>query len=117
MYTCSVEIIAVSYNKVCEYILLYKTYPVPDVVWLNNDGSKVDKKRIIPGSGMATVKGSISSMSVSMIVKRANSGVYTCHANNLNWTVHHLYLKTKGLSDGRDLSGGIHYIKYLITFN
>ena len=99
------------------YYCIYNTYPVPDVVLLNNDGSKVDKKRIIPGSALATVKGSISSMSVLMIVKRANSGVYTCHVNNMNYTVHHLYLKTKGLSDGRDLSGGIHYISYYIQLN
>ena len=109
------EIIAVSYNKVCECIT-HTLYQL-DVVWLNNDGSKVDKKRIIPGSVMATFEGSISSMSVSMIVKRANSGVYTYHANNINFTVHHLYLKTKGLSDGRDLSEGIHYISYYIKLN
>ena len=57
-------------------------YPVPDAVWLNNDGSEVDKKRIIPGNAMATIEGNLSSMSVSMIVRRADSGVYTCHANN-----------------------------------
>ena len=56
-------------------------YPVPDIVWLNNDGSVVDKNRLVP-SIMATGAGNTSSMSVSMIVRRGDSGVYTCQASN-----------------------------------
>ena len=57
-------------------------YPVPDIVWLNTyNRSVIDKNRLIPGI-MATGAGSISSMSVSMIVRRGDSGVYTCQASN-----------------------------------
>ena len=62
-------------------------YPVPDIVWLNNDGSVVDKNRLVSN---------VSSMSVSMVARRNDGGVYTCVANNflgydsstVNITVH-----------------------------
>ena len=57
-------------------------YPVPDIVWLNNDGSVVDKNRLITDSVMTTVTGNLSSVSVSMIVTSNDTGVYTCVANN-----------------------------------
>ena len=57
-------------------------YPVPDIVWLNNDGSVVDKSRLVTGSVMATGVGNVYSLSVSMIVGRSDSGVYKCLATN-----------------------------------
>ena len=53
-------------------------YPVPDIVWLNN-GSVVDKNRLVPISTMAT---GVSSMSVSMVIRRGDGGVYACVASN-----------------------------------
>ena len=71
-------------------------YPEPDIVWLNNDGSVVDENRQVTGSVMATGVGNVSSVNVSMIVGRSDSGVYKCVANNsvgnntntINITVH-----------------------------
>ena len=57
-------------------------YPVPDIVWLDNDGSVVDTSRLITDSGMTTDIDNLSSVSVSMIVTRSDAGVYTCFANN-----------------------------------
>ena len=57
-------------------------YPEPDIVWLNNDGSVVDKSRVVTGSVMAADVGNVSSVSVSMIVGRTDSGVYKCLATN-----------------------------------
>ena len=57
-------------------------YPVPDIVWLNNDESVVDENRLINDSVMATVTDNLFSVSVSMIVTRNDTGVYTCVANN-----------------------------------
>ena len=57
-------------------------YPVPDIVWLNNDGSVVDEDRLIPGGVMTTDITNVPSVSVSMIVRRSDGGVYTCFANN-----------------------------------
>ena len=57
-------------------------YPVPDIVWLNNDGSVVDEDRLIPGSIMTTDITNVPGVSVSMIVRRSDGGVYTCVANN-----------------------------------
>ena len=57
-------------------------YPVPDIVWLNNDGSEVDENRLIPGSTMTTDITNVPGVSVSMIVRRSDGGVYTCVANN-----------------------------------
>ena len=56
-------------------------YPVPDIVWLNNDGSVVDKNRLV-SSIMTTGAGNTPRMSVSVIIRRGDGGVYTCHANN-----------------------------------
>ena len=57
-------------------------YPVPDIVWLNNDGSVVDKNRINTDSAMATGVGNLYNVSVSMTIGRNDAGVYTCIANN-----------------------------------
>ena len=57
-------------------------YPVPDIVWLNNDGSEVEENRLMPGSIMTTDIGNIPSVSVSMIMRRSDGGIYTCLANN-----------------------------------
>ena len=57
-------------------------YPVPDIVWLNNDGSAVDGNRIKPDSAIATGVGNIYNVSVSMTVGRNDAGVYKCIANN-----------------------------------
>ena len=56
-------------------------YPPPSVVWLNNDGSVVDENRLVEPK-MVTNVGNIPSVSVSMIVRRGDDGVYTCVANN-----------------------------------
>ena len=57
-------------------------YPVPDIVWLNNDGSEVDKNRVKTDSAMATGVGNLYNVSVSMTIGRSDTGVYTCTANN-----------------------------------
>ena len=57
-------------------------YPVPDIVWLNNDGSEIDKNRVKSDSTMATGVGNLSNVSVSMIIGRNDTGVYICIANN-----------------------------------
>ena len=57
-------------------------YPVPDIVWLNNDGSEVEENRLMPGSVMTTDIGNIPSVSISMIMRRSDGGIYTCLANN-----------------------------------
>ena len=57
-------------------------YPVPDIVWLNNDGSEVEENRLMPGSIMTTDIDNIPSVSVSMIMRRSDGGIYTCLANN-----------------------------------
>ena len=78
-------------------------YPVPDIVWLNSDGSVVDENKLTPGSIVATGVGKISNISVSMIVRRGDDGVYTCVANNflgndsitVNITVQSTYVDMK----------------------
>ena len=57
-------------------------YPVPDIVWLNNDGSVVDRNRLVTDNVMATGVSDISSVSVSMIIRRSDGGIYKCVANN-----------------------------------
>ena len=57
-------------------------YPVPDIVWLGNDGSEVDKNRLITDSAIATGVGNLYNVSVSMTVGRNDTGVYKCIANN-----------------------------------
>ena len=57
-------------------------YPEPDIVWLNNDGSVVDKNRLAIGSAMAGGVSNLFNMSVLMIVGRNDIGIYTCVANN-----------------------------------
>ena len=67
-------------------------YPVPDIVWLNEDGSEVDENRLISGSVMTTDIDNIPSVSVSMIIRRSDGGIYKCLANNSlgndNSTIH-----------------------------
>ena len=58
-------------------------YPVPDIVWLDINGSEVDKTRLVTSSVMATGVGNVSIVSVSMIeVMKGDGGVYTCLATN-----------------------------------
>ena len=57
-------------------------YPVPVIVWLNNDGSKVNESRLVTGSTVATGVGNLLSINVSMIVRSSDGGAYTCVANN-----------------------------------
>ena len=56
-------------------------YPVPDVVWLNNDGSVVDEDKL-NDSVMTTGIDNVFSVSVSLIIRRNDAGVYKCFANN-----------------------------------
>ena len=56
--------------------------PTPVIVWLNNDGSEVNESRLIAGSPVATGVDNLFNMSVSMIVRRGDGGVYTCVADN-----------------------------------
>ena len=66
-----------------DYITCTATgHPVPDIVWLNNDGSVVDEDRLITDSVVAAGVGNLSSISVSMIVRRNDGGIYSCFANN-----------------------------------
>ena len=59
-------------------------YPVPDIVWLNNDGSVVNASRSIIVTDSVTTAdiGNLSSVSVSLLVTRNDAGVYMCVANN-----------------------------------
>ena len=54
-------------------------YPIPDIVWMNNDGSN---NRLVTSSPMATDNGSIPSVSISVVIRRCDTGVYKCVANN-----------------------------------
>ena len=56
--------------------------PTPNITWLNNDGSEVDKDRLIISSVMATGVGNITSKSITINIRRDDSGVYTCIATN-----------------------------------
>ena len=62
-------------------------YPVPDVVWLNSDGSVVDENRIhrIMNTGI----GNLFNVSALMIIGRNDAGAYTCIANNSIGNVTH----------------------------
>lgn len=59
-------------------------YPIPDVVWLNSNinGSVVAKNRQIFGSAKATGNGNLFSVSALMVIRRYDTGVYKCVANN-----------------------------------
>ena len=54
-------------------------FPVPDIVWLNNDEDVVEENS---ASVMTTDIDNIPSVSVSMIIRRSDGGIYTCLANN-----------------------------------
>lgn len=54
-------------------------YPIPDVVWLNN-GSVVNRQ--IFSSPKATGDGNLFSVSALLVIRRNDTGVYTCVANN-----------------------------------
>ena len=59
-------------------------YPIPDVVWLNGNinGSVIVKNRQIFGSAKATGNGNLLSVSALMVIRRNDTGVYKCVANN-----------------------------------
>ena len=57
-------------------------YPVPDIAWLNNNGSVVDKNRLVTDSEITTDVGNPVKVNVSMTVRRNDGGVYKCVANN-----------------------------------
>ena len=59
-------------------------YPIPDVVWLNGNvnGSVVAKNRQTFGSAKATGNGNLFSVSALMVIRRNDTGVYKCVANN-----------------------------------
>ena len=57
-------------------------YPVPDIVWLNSDGSEVDESRLVTNNTMDTDISNIPSVSVSMTLRSSDGGNYTCRANN-----------------------------------
>ena len=57
-------------------------YPTPDIIWLNNNGSEVDKDRLITSIVMATGVGNITNKSVAISITRDDGGVYTCIASN-----------------------------------
>ena len=57
-------------------------YPEPNIVWLNSSESEVNEDRLMPGSPTATGIGDLISMSVSLIVRGGDDGVYICVARN-----------------------------------
>ena len=56
--------------------------PVPDIVWLNSDGSEIDESRLVTNITMDTDINNVPSTSVSMTVGWSDDGSYTCLANN-----------------------------------
>ena len=56
-------------------------YPEPYIAWLSDNESVVDKDSII--SVMAEGVDSLFNVSVSMIIRRSDGGLYTCLASNL----------------------------------
>ena len=59
-------------------------YPVPDVVWLNNDRSAVDKNRLITTNPVPTGIGGLFNVSIILMIKSTDYGMYMymCYANN-----------------------------------
>ena len=63
-------------------------YPVPTVVWLNNDGSSLSNNRLVSGDPMnisLTGVGNVTSVSVELMVigvMRVDTGMYRCSVNN-----------------------------------
>ena len=57
-------------------------YPVPDVVWLNNDRSGVGKNRLITTDPAPTGIGGLFNVSIILMIKSTDYGMYMCHANN-----------------------------------
>ena len=62
-------------------------YPVPTVIWQNNDGSSLSNNRLMSGSpvDMRTGVGNVTSVSVELMVigaMRVDTGMYRCSANN-----------------------------------
>ena len=56
--------------------------PVPDIVWVNSDGSEIDESRLVTNSTMDTDISNIPSVNVSMTIRWSDDGNYTCRANN-----------------------------------
>ena len=62
-------------------------YPVPTVVWQNNDGSSLNNNRLVSSGPMniSTGVGNVNTVSVELIVigaTREDTGVYRCSASN-----------------------------------
>ena len=63
-------------------------YPVPTVVWQNNDGSSLSSSKLVSGSSVnisSTGVGNVTSVSVELMVigaMRVDAGMYRCSANN-----------------------------------
>ena len=63
-------------------------YPVPTVIWQNNDGSSLSNNRLVSGSPvniLSTGVGNVTSVSVELMVigaMRVNTGMYRCSASN-----------------------------------
>ena len=62
-------------------------YPVPTVIWQNNDGSSLSNNRLVSGSAVniPTGVGNETSVSVELMVigaMRVNTGMYRCSASN-----------------------------------
>ena len=55
-------------------------YPVPNILWLNDNRTVVDEDRLV--GVMAEGVGNLSVVSVSLIIRRNDSGLYTCVASN-----------------------------------
>ena len=55
-------------------------YPLPNIVWLNYNGSAIDEDRI--GDVMTTNDGHLFIVSVSMTIRRDEGGVYKCKTSN-----------------------------------
>jgi len=57
-------------------------YPVPDVVWLNSDRIAVDKNRLITTNPVPTGIGLVFNVSIILMIKSTDYGMYMCRANN-----------------------------------
>ena len=63
-------------------------FPVPTIVWQNNDGSSLSNNRLISGDPMnisLTVVGNVTNVSIELMVigtLRVDTGMYRCSVSN-----------------------------------